>query len=460
MDFNKYQNQGPNYPFYVDALMFMGLILDYYSLSRKPIFYVTGNHEGYEAPHGISQRLSKDFHVKPGLPSDQNLTFYEAALLFGKKYSYLEAKADFKKENLSWAYRWITPWQDCLVNFGNNQNILLLGWGDAENLSANESDSGGTLTIAGSAFTDNQMGLLKQMVSQEDKFNAIASHFTYANFDLNIPFRNQEPEPDLEQAQTQVQAQTQAPYQAIERAPQPDRSNSHLLPAANTESGTFEGNRKAVFSQLAKGKVKLTISGHSHRGGAYTLLSDGPNTSPNYGISHGPSNNLSHGQVEGLGLAGPNMSQNVSLTDGGRALKSIVPDGQFGDRTACLVSGAGGLYSYQNINNSNHSDLDKPQGMLIKCSNSGNLEKIRYIRDDYSAKPRLAVRCDYLWYENNIQMFFHRPELRGDIVAERGLEPTRKYLMHLNPEWLEFLNGQKLQGGGVLPIEYLTLHCL
>ncbi|MDR2367620.1 MAG: hypothetical protein LBF58_05850 [Deltaproteobacteria bacterium] len=418
LDFEKYRDDGPNYPFYIDALMFMGLILDYYSASRKPVFYITGNHEGYEIPYGISPRIFNNniivFRANPGIPSDQNLTFYEAALLFGKKYSFLGRIANFKKENLAWAYRWITPWKDCLVNPGKNQNLLLLGWDDDENYLWSAIAGGGSLPRAGYAFTDNQLRLLRRMTDQGDKFNVMASHFTYANFDLDIPLHGQDR----------------------------DRSGSWFLSLEKTDTGTFEENRAAVYSQLAGGKVKLTISGHSHRGGAYTCFSDG--------------------QIDGLRLSGPDGGQGVGFNDGGRGLKSVVPREQFDNGVACLVSGAGGLYSYQNLNNSRLSDIDKPQGMAIKCDPFGNLKKIQYIRDESTEKPRLAVRCDYLWYENHIQMFFRRPdtERKGDIVAEEGRKSDRKYNIYLNPKWLFFLNDEKRMDGGVLPIDHFCLHCL
>ncbi|MDR2367618.1 MAG: hypothetical protein LBF58_05840 [Deltaproteobacteria bacterium] len=418
MDFKKYKKNAPNYPFYIDALMFMGFMLDYYSVSKKPIFYITGNHEGYEVPYGISPRIFDNnvfvFRANPGIPSDQNLTFYEAALLFGQKYSFLGRVANFKKENLAWAYRWITPWKDCLVNSGKNQNLLLLGWDDDENYLWSTIAGGGSLPRAGSAFTDNQLDLLKRMTDQGDKFNVMASHFTYANFDLDIPLHRQDQ----------------------------DRSGSWFLSLEKTDTGTFEEKRTAVYSQLTGGKVKLTISGHSHRGGAYTCFSDG--------------------QIDGLRLSGPGGGQGVNLTEGGRALKSVVPQEQFDSAVACLVSGAGGLYSYQNLNNSELSDIDKPQGMIIKCDQLGNLEKIQYVRDERTVKPRLAVRCDYLWYENSIEMFFKRPEneKQGDIVVEDGRGDGLKYNVYLNPKWLHFLNDERREDDGDLPIERFTLHCV
>jgi hypothetical protein len=415
LDFTKYDKKGPNYPFYIDALMFMGLILDYYYALRKPVFYITGNHEGWEAPYGISPRILNNdiiaIRANPGVPSDQNLTFYEAALLFGKKYSYLGYLANFDKNNMSWAYRWITPWKDCLVNTGKNQNILLLGWDDDENFILPFLAGGGGLPRAGSAFTDNQLGLLQRMASQGDKYNVLASHFTYANFEIGTPLHKQDQE----------------------------RSGPGLFSMEKSDTGTFEKNRTDVYSYLTGGKVRLTVSGHSHRAGAYTCFGDG--------------------QIDGLYLPGPDAGdQGVGLTESRRALKSVDPGKQFGGRVTCLVSGAGGLYCYQNLNNSKHSDIDKPQGMLIKNDSFGNMTKIRYVRDETSEKPRLAVRCDYLWYEDRVEMFFNGSDVRGDIVVERGRGKDRRYNIFLNPKWLFFLNDEKRKDGGVLPIKHFTLH--
>jgi hypothetical protein len=415
LDFKKYDYEGPNYPFYIDALMFMTLILDYYFVLRKPLFYLTGNHEGWEVPYGISPRILNNnivaLRANPGIPSDQNLTFYEAALLFGKKYSYLGYVTNFDKKNMSWAYRWITPWKDCLVNCGKNQNILILGWGDDENFILPYIVGGGGLPRAGLAFTDNQLSLLEHMVSQEDKSNVLASHFTYANFDNTIPLHTKEQE----------------------------FSGTSPLFLEKSDTGSFEENRRAVYSYLTSGKVKFTVSGHSHRAGAYTCLSDG--------------------QILGLELSDSNgEGQGVELTESRRALKSVEPQEQFGSRVACLVSGTCGLYSYQNLNNSKHSDIDKPQGIVVKHDSFGNIAKIKYIRDDISNKPRLAVRCDYLWYEERIEMFYNGKGVKGDIVVENGDGPGRKYNICLNPKWLYFLNGENIKGGGVLPIKSFTLH--
>ncbi|MDR2301023.1 MAG: metallophosphoesterase [Deltaproteobacteria bacterium] len=415
LDFVKYDKHGPNYPFYIDALMFMVLLLDYCSIIGKPVFYITGNHEGWEVPYGISPRILNNFliAVRPnaGVPSDQNLTFYEAALLFGKKYSYLGYLSNFDKENMSWAYRWITPWKDCLVDCGKNQNVLLLGWDEDENFILPLLGGGGGLPRAGSAFTENQLSLLRRMAGQRSKFNLLASHFTYANFENNIPLHRQDRE----------------------------RSGTWFGAMEHSDTGSFEKNRPEVYSYLTAGQVKVTVSGHSHRGGAYTCFSDG--------------------LIDGLKLPGPKTPGNgVALTQSGRALKSVDPLTQFGGRVACLVSGAGGLYSYQNLNQSKRADIDKPQGLIIKNDSAGNVSKIQYVRDETTKKPRLAVRCDYLWYEDKIEMFFNGPAVKGDIVVEKGHGSGRKYNVFLNPKWLNFLNDEDLKGGGVNPIDNFKLH--
>jgi hypothetical protein len=434
LDFKNHDSKEASYPYYIDALMFMGLMVDHYSALGKPIYYIIGNHEGYEAPYGISPRI---LHVRAnaGIPSDQNLTFYEATLLFGKKYSYLGGKPNFKKKNLEWAYRWITPWKDCLVNPGKKQNFLLMGWDDDEDILSHYFGGGGTLPRAGLAVTDHQLALLKRMTSQEGGFNLMASHFTYANFDLTIPLQSQDR----------------------------DRSGSGEIWTNKTDTGTFKENRKAVYAELTGGKVKLTISGHSHRGGAYTCFGDG--------------------QIDGLRLNGQREGLGVTLTEGDRALKSVVPRKQFNGGVACLVSGSGGLYSYQNLGNSELSDIEKPQGMVIKCDASGNINKVKYVRDKDSAKPRLAVRCDYLLYEDEIGMFYDGLAFMGEIVVADASEDS-KYRISLNPEWLRFLNdaegakpaegagptggaegaegveGAGAAKGGVLPISHFTLHFL
>jgi hypothetical protein len=144
------------------------------------------------------------------------------------------------------------------------------------------------------------------------------------------------------------------------------------------------------------------------------------------------------------------------LTETSRGIKSLNLRNISG--AACLVSGSCGLYSYQNLTNSNLYDVEKPQGMLIKCDSTGEPESLKYIRDQAAPKPRLAVRCDYLWYENQIPMF-HMGEWRvRGLVAQESENRGLIYKMCVNPKWLAYFSQDGHHRNAIFPINHITLH--
>jgi hypothetical protein len=129
-DFRKYYNEDKYergdgdekediqyYPPYLDALLGLTAIYQFYQDYEKPLFYINGNHEGYRNPFAMSPRLIGDlWRLNEVIPSDHNLTIYEAALLYGPHYDqWAESAFNFEVKNMELAHLLITPWQDLLL---------------------------------------------------------------------------------------------------------------------------------------------------------------------------------------------------------------------------------------------------------------------------------------------------------------------------------------------------------
>ena len=72
-----------SYPHGIDLVAFYSLVLNAIRGSRKPCFGISGNHDCYVKPFGISPRV-RSTRANEGIPEDLNLTFYEALLAFGR----------------------------------------------------------------------------------------------------------------------------------------------------------------------------------------------------------------------------------------------------------------------------------------------------------------------------------------------------------------------------------------
>ena len=92
---------GDNYTEYykdgTDMIGFLTLLVNHMRAQSLPAYAITGNHDCYHLPYGISPRLFKstiDKRANEGIPSDHNLTFYEAILAFGETYGELKSGYD------------------------------------------------------------------------------------------------------------------------------------------------------------------------------------------------------------------------------------------------------------------------------------------------------------------------------------------------------------------------------
>lgn len=336
------------YPRGIDGLLLLSRILSVYR-SGRPVVYVSGNHEGYERPYGISPRVRMTDSVlicraNAGIPADHNLTMYEACLLYGKE-SYdlgMEGlKLNFQAENFDWLYCLYTPWKDFVLSYGAGTagyNFISLGWGAKEDFLESAGGGGGTLPRAVEACTQDQVDLA-EWAAESTGHNILLSHFTFVCY-------------DQDKALTDSKA-------CIYNTTSPEGINT----LTRYDIGSFHKNRKAMYKLLLEKKIHYSICGHSHRAGAYSL-----------------------GQQEGEKLYPAGRLYSAAEN---KALLEPVGDHRV------LVCGSSGPYGKQNLAGElGGLGQDLPQGLVLNVPENA----VQWRKDLGKAKPRLAVVMDYLWY--------------------------------------------------------------
>ena len=409
MNFRQYENDYKAYPREIDGLLMLERILDFYNQHKTPVIYISGNHEGYERPFGISPRVRADdddplIRANAGIPADHNLTIYEAALLYGDKAYDLglelsEWKLNFAAKNFEWLYCLYTPWKDFVFSYTAKSqdkladgkpapdavyNFVSLGWGGQEDFLESTITLGGTLPRAPAACDDNQVELVRSAVNAGATYNILLSHFTFACYDRDKPFSDDK-------------AHVSTKYMGATSEPDPESPSYHLLIDSESEEeppvkkthydiGSFYNNREVMYDLLKdavslyketrgliSGKIHYSICGHAHRAGAYNLRGIGEQEF----------------KVTAMLYSDPYMLDSLDL----RALG--------GGSARCLVCGAAGPYSYKNLKGElGGFGMARPQGMILDVPNDRVMWK-----EATAAKPRLAVIMDYLWYVGDCPPF-------------------------------------------------------
>jgi hypothetical protein len=230
----------PLYQRHIDGLMMLQLILTCCSEKKKPVFFVAGNHEGYEHPYGISPRVPAIGKVNAGIPADHNLTIYEAALLFGPSFAHLKKWWNFRKSNLEWIHQTFTPWSDYCLHH-DDLDLAGLGWGDDEQY-VSTALRGGTLPRATESVDEEQMRLVRELASGNGSHKILLTHFTFTSFAPEIPLTSL-----------------------------CDRSYPHGYtdPINPYSFGSAMKNLETVQAMLRPGEIDYIMSGHAHRGAVY-----------------------------------------------------------------------------------------------------------------------------------------------------------------------------------------------
>lgn len=339
------------YPGYIDDLMIYSLLDSFYK-NGKPVFMISGNHEAYALPYGISPRVLKPNPLTPagakraneGIPADHNLTIYEALLLYGPDYHFYDKVWNFDKTKLPWFYTVFTPLTDYIVQH-QAQCFVGVSWGDDEDIFGNP--GGGVLPRSTQALTDAQKELVEQ-ASQRGSERILFTHFTLASYSPEIPLT--------------VSGKINC--------------NDHLQTYSDYEQGSFKGNRKALYRWIGENKFKVVLSGHSHRAALYEPRYDG-------------------GRVRD------------TLHTVGHEIKTQDMALPFHDQPALIVSACGGPIAVQNHYDTDPNDkkapkhlkgygLDWPSGTRITLDGGVKIKRVLPRKDKVpSAQPRFAVAMDF-----------------------------------------------------------------
>lgn len=248
-----------NYQPYIDYVIFYTLIVYFYQKYQKPVFTVTGNHDSYLSPYGISPRLFGP--QNEGIPADHNMTFYEAILIFGEDYDDIYGdditetglRSSMIADSFEWFFQVLTPLSSFSVQLPE-QVVVGLGWGDGEDRLGDEQALGGVghLPRSKEAISEEQEKVFEDGIIMSQKVTPfkkaiLMSHFTIASYHESLSLRaNRTGELKLEKE------------------------------FGLFDFGTFEENRE-VFEQFKEYEIILT--GHSHRRGLYKIEAV-PNSDP------------------------------------------------------------------------------------------------------------------------------------------------------------------------------------
>jgi hypothetical protein len=245
-----------SYPYGIDLVAFYSLVLAVIRKSTKPAFAISGNHDCYVDPFGISPRV-RTTRANEGIPADLNLTFYEALLAFGPTGGLLtKLGSSFDKDWFEWFYLVFSPFNDWCHKLPR-QSLVGLGWGTAEAIvdawgdqSRGEQHEGllpdGHLPRSTDGVSDRQLELLQHAVAQAEHHKVtLTTHFTFLSYKEDVP------------------------VWTANRTPTPGVLDSGYKNKFGY--GTFEKNRETVLGMLNQGQIQCVLTGHSHRRGTYLL---------------------------------------------------------------------------------------------------------------------------------------------------------------------------------------------
>jgi hypothetical protein len=346
-------NYDDNYQSCVDLLSFYTMIADFYRGRQLPVFGVSGNHDCYQKAFGISPRVLGT-KANEGIPADNNLTFYEALLVFGKTYGKNKSWGDpFTKDLYDWFYTVLSPWADYAVRMPK-QRVVGMEWGDAEDIIEPFQGQGlGHLPRASSSVSSGQLQLFIGELS-DARPTVLLTHFTVISYADKVPIKPASTTPE-------------------------QRASNQLKPQGGTVSttgsfgtydlGTFEDSRVQMYTQISNhDNVQAVFTGHSHRKGLYFL--------------------------NRRGFDGDNFPTSMfnfdDPIDAGRLPASVRDD------TPIIVSDSGGPLPRFNLDGEFAAwGSDRPSGTAAYFPD-GKLSKVVPLRTTAPrSQPRLVVALDY-----------------------------------------------------------------
>jgi 3',5'-cyclic AMP phosphodiesterase CpdA len=334
-----------------DMIGFFTLLLTYCRKHKSPAYAVSGNHDCYHLPYGLSPRLGPkraERRANEGIPSDHNLTFYEAILVFGETYRELKSglSSPFNKDMFDWFYMVFTPFTDFGVELPN-QHLVAGGWGDDENIFdiPGTGHGFGHLPRSTDGFSDEQLGILTTAIGKQKRI-ILMTHFTFVSYDYSIPVN-------------------------IGESEKGDIYISKLKNYGKYNFGTFEENRATLFKThcFDNRDIQIILTGHSHRRALYLVDDFDPSIPKRIKTLHYDFSSF-------------------------HELKKSYPKQKL--QPAIVVSDSGGTIPRYNLGGEfNGRGSDPPSGTTILFDQStGDLSHVyRQTADVY---PRVAVGVDYL----------------------------------------------------------------
>lgn len=338
----------------VDLIVFYGTLVRFYSSNSKPAFLVTGNHDCYWLPFGISPRIA-GVRANQGIPADHNLTFYEAILAFGETFRELKSplpNSPFNKDRLDWFYGVFTPFADYSVELPK-QILVALGWGNDESMIDFPPKGHGVthLPRATQVVSDNQLSLLSAAVAKRPKNVILMTHFTFVSYADDLPTS------EGESKQGDVYFDIFKGY------------SEHNM-------GTFEINRKPLFEKHC-GKdrdIQVILTGHSHRRALYLIYRIDYSGRNSVKTLHFDFDNLSYAQTKYAGQIKPA----VILSDSGGTIPRL------------------NLQKFSGENEFRAWGSDSPSGTSLQFDQTtGAVSSLRAVRTS-CCKPRFVVALDYM----------------------------------------------------------------
>jgi len=354
-----------NYIDCVDMIAFYGLLVKFCGSQSKPAFLISGNHDCYLEPYGLSPRIGISegtiwHRANEGIPADHNLTFYEAILAFGETYHELKSGlgSPFEAKTFEWFYTVFTPFTDYSAILPQ-QMLVACGWGDDENVIDPEEIGGvygqgfGHLPRAPTAISDHQQVLIKAAIAQTKKV-ILMTHFTFVSYADSIP---------ISQGNTDLG----------------DVYCGWLKNYNERNMGTFERWRNEMFQTYLgeQRKVQVVLTGHSHRRALYLIQSVDTSGRTSVKTRHFDFDYFSRALAAGgqtPWASDDELEPAIIVSDSGGTIPRYNLDGEF--------SGWGS---------------DSPSGTIILFDQgTGKVSQVKAAHALQTCKPRAAVALDYM----------------------------------------------------------------
>lgn len=376
-----------NYRDCVDMVGFYGALLWFFRSFKKPAFIVSGNHDCYHLPYGISPRVkigSYEHRTNAGIPADHNLTIYEAILAFGESYGRKESPGfPFDASMFDWFYSVFTPFDDYAAQLPK-QSLLGFGWGSDEVVLQPGGHGIGYLPRSSQGVSSDQVSLL-DLAAGTGKKVILMSHFTFVSYDDAIPMQD-----------------------AWRDGREGDVYFGLLRDYNDCNLGTFEANRALMLGTHCgeRRDVQLVLTGHSHRRGLY--LVDRVDRSGNDSLK----------------------IRYFDFTDF-PTIKSRFRDHRF--EPAIIVSDSSGSIPRYNLNGEFQGwGSDPPSGTRIEFDRAGRLDHVSAVRAE-GCSPRLVVALDY-WASVKKTEVITRFQTRraAAVLAETGRLAAIEFEIELN----------------------------